>query len=84
MSVDLKCHIVYMQTYFLSCHISLTLFDATYLHFIYSWQKIMKRVFTWLSSPRVINMKKNSIDHNGGPGKFVTASGYTTKAKPAP
>ena len=63
---------------------SLTLFDATYLHFIYSRQNIMGWVFTWLSSPRVINMKKNSIDHNGGPGKFVTASGYTTNAKPAP
>ena len=29
-------------------------------------------------------MKKNKMDQNGGPGRFETASGYTTNARPAP
>jgi hypothetical protein len=40
--------------------------------------------FTWLSSPSVISIKKNRIDQNGGAGRLVTASGYTTNANPAP
>ena len=44
----------------------------------------MMMMFTWLSRPSVMSMKKKSMDQKGGPGRFVTASGYTTNARPAP
>lgn len=39
---------------------------------------------TWLSSPRVMSMKKKSADQKGEAGRLATAVGYTTKARPAP
>jgi hypothetical protein len=43
-----------------------------------------RTMFTWLSNPNVINMKKKQIAQNGAPGIKETASGYATNAKPGP
>lgn len=39
---------------------------------------------TWLSSPRVMSMKKKRADQKGEAGRLATAVGYTTNARPAP
>lgn len=39
---------------------------------------------TWLSSPMVSNIKKNSTAHNGEMGNLATASGYATNTRPGP
>ena len=41
-------------------------------------------MFTWLSRPIKISIRKNNIDHNGDIGSWAKALGYVTKAKPDP
>lgn len=38
----------------------------------------------WEPSPNVSNITKKRMDHSGESGKRATASGYATKANPAP
>ena len=41
-------------------------------------------MFTWLSSPNSITMRKKIHDQIGAPGNFVTAFGYAMNASPGP
>ncbi len=52
-------------------------FEKPLLH--YPWLAL-----TWLSRPKIINMKKKHIDQKGPPGIRATASGYAMNANPNP
>ena len=41
-------------------------------------------IVNWEPKPSVSNITKNKMDHRGEIGRRATASGYATKAKPAP
>lgn len=56
----------------------------------YLWRQLILAVlwlcseFTWLSMPRVSNIRKKSTAHRWGKGRVNMASGYTTRARPGP
>ena len=45
---------------------------------------IVSKVPNILSRPTVSSMRKNKIDHSGGIGISVSASGYAMNARPGP